>query len=125
VRVRAISCGSTTIVTPDIYAEVEQNVAESTFKSDIKAILIRQKKVCVALVNKVFVLSFSTLEVEYVFETCENDDGLLSINNDPLNLIMAIPGKTAGEAILCNFGRNTETSIKAHKSSIEVILTKF
>lgn len=103
-----------------LISEAEENVAESTFKSDIKALSIRQKKVCVALINKVFVLSFSALEVEYVFETCDNDDGLLSINNDPLNLIMAIPGKVAGEAILCNFGRNTETSIKAHRSSTNV-----
>lgn len=70
-----------------------------------------------ALVNKVFVLNFSTLDVEHVFETADNEDGLLSINNEPSNLIMAIPGKIAGEAVLCNFEHRTETSIKAHKSS--------
>ena len=69
--------------------------------------MIRQKKVCVALSNKVFVLNFSNLEVELVLETCDNDDGLMSINNDPLNLILAIPGKTLGYTILCNFAAKT------------------
>lgn len=99
------------------YAEERQNVAESTFKSDIHQVRIRQRKICVALSNKVFVLNFSNLEIEHVFETCDNDEGLLSINNEPSNLILAIPGKVAGYAVLCNFERNTETSIKAHKSS--------
>ena len=36
-------------------------MAESSFKSVIKALKIRQKKIVVALINKVFVLEFSTL----------------------------------------------------------------
>jgi WD40 repeat protein len=66
-------------------------------------------------------MNFANLDVEHVFETCDNDSGLMSINNDPSNFILAIPGKIVGYAILCNFERNTETSIKAHKTALSLL----
>lgn len=82
---------------------------------------IRQKKILIALVNKVFVLDFSTLENLYVFETAQNVDGLLSSNNDPLNFVLALPGQTNGSVVLCFFEKKKQLAIKAHQSAISLL----
>ena len=74
-----------------------------------------------ALINKVFVLNFSTLESLYVFETTQNIDGLLSCNNDPLNFVLALPGQTNGSVILCFFEKKKQLAIKAHQSAISLL----
>lgn len=82
---------------------------------------IRQKKILVALINKVFVLGFSTLENLHVFETAPNVDGLLSSNNDALNFILALPGQVNGSVILCFFESKKQLAIKAHQSAISLL----
>ena len=73
------------------------------------------------LINKVFVLDFSTLETIHVFETAPNQDGLISLNNDINNFVMALPGPNAGGVVLCFFEKKKQLAIKAHQSAISLL----
>ena len=68
-----------------------------SFQSKIMQVRIRQNKVIVALKNKVFVVDLFTMEIDHIIETFSFEEeeryNAISLSNDPMNLILAAPGK--------------------------------
>ena len=64
------------------------------------------------------------MEIEHIIATFKFEESerynIVSLSNDPKNLILAAPGLENGEVLLVYFNRLTERRVKAHQSSTEI-----
>lgn len=67
---------------------------------------IRLKKMVVALTNKVYLIDFFTLEILHVIPTFkfpeEEPYNLISMSNNPENLLLACPTNEVGYVLVVN-----------------------
>ena len=86
-------------------------MADLSFKSSIKSVCIRQNKIVVALYNKVFIVDLFTMQIEHAIETFKFEENekynMISLSNNPDNLILAAPGIENGHLLLVYFNRLT------------------
>jgi WD40 repeat protein len=92
-----------------------------TFESNILAVKIRLKKMVVALTNRVYLIDFFSLEVLHIIPTFrfpeEEPYNLISMSNDPDNMLMACPTVELGHVLLVNVDTEKQRRIRAHQSS--------
>ena len=78
-----------------------------------------------ALYNKVFIVDLFTMQIEHAIETFKYEEtekyNIVSLSNDPNNLILAAPGVDNGHVLLVYFNRLTERIIKAHQSILSAV----
>ena len=91
-----------------------------SFKSEVKALKIRQGIIVVQLSNKVFLVDLFKMEIIHIIPTFSFDDteafNTISLSNDPQNLILAVPGAEVGQILLVYLNTRTERIVKAHNS---------
>ena len=82
-----------------------------SFQSNIMQVRIRQKKIIVALRNKVFVVDLFSMEIEHIIQTFSFEENerynIISLSNDPENTILAAPGPENGHVLLVYFNKLT------------------
>ncbi|KAG0370966.1 WD40-repeat-containing domain protein [Gamsiella multidivaricata] len=72
-------------------------VIELEFRSEVKAVKLRRDKFVVVLVNKVIVYTFSLMPTKlHVFETVDNDRGLVALSSSDKHAILIFPGRQSG-----------------------------
>lgn len=86
---------------------------------------IRLKKMVVALTNKVYLIDFLTLEILHVIPTYkfpeEEPYNLISMSNNPENLLLACPTNEVGYVLLVNVEEEKQRRIRAHQSSSSLL----
>ncbi|KAF9296453.1 WD repeat domain phosphoinositide-interacting protein 3, partial [Mortierella antarctica] len=77
--------------------ERNRGVIELEFRSEVKAVRLRRDKFVVVLVNKVIVYSFNLQPTKlHVFETVDNDRGLVALSSSDKHAILIFPGRQSG-----------------------------
>ncbi|KAF9166229.1 WD repeat domain phosphoinositide-interacting protein 3 [Mortierella sp. AD010] len=77
--------------------ERNRGVIELEFRSEVKAVRLRRDKFVVVLINKVIVYTFSLKPTKlHVFETVDNDRGLVALSSSDKNAILIFPGRQSG-----------------------------
>ncbi|TPX32908.1 hypothetical protein SmJEL517_g04064 [Synchytrium microbalum] len=114
----------------------EKMVIEMEFLSQVKAVKLRRDRIIVALLNKVFVYTFSAKPQRlYTFETVDNDLGLLAVTPSPFSpplsstsntskipytALLAFPGRTKGQIQLVDLRVSSSSAISATPSSTNI-----
>ncbi|KAJ3125951.1 WD repeat domain phosphoinositide-interacting protein 3 [Nowakowskiella sp. JEL0407] len=81
----------------------KKTIFELEFRSVVKAVRLRRERIIVVLSNKVYIYSFSSQPQRlFVFETCENDRGLVGLSTSPttpthMTATLAFPARTPGQ----------------------------
>ncbi|KAF9922194.1 WD repeat domain phosphoinositide-interacting protein 3 [Modicella reniformis] len=74
-----------------------KDVIEQEFRSEIKAVKLRRDKFVVVLVNKVIVYTFGLSPIQlHVFETVDNDRGLVALSSSDKHAMLIFPGRQSG-----------------------------
>ncbi|KAG0261679.1 WD repeat domain phosphoinositide-interacting protein 3 [Mortierella polycephala] len=74
-----------------------RGVIELEFRSEVKAVKLRRDKFVVVLANKVIVYTFSLQPTKlHVFETVDNDRGLVALSWSDKHAILIFPGRQIG-----------------------------
>ncbi|KAG0237561.1 WD repeat domain phosphoinositide-interacting protein 3 [Actinomortierella wolfii] len=77
--------------------ERNKGVIELEFRSEVKAVKLRRDKFVVVLANKVIVYSFTMMPTKlHVFETVDNDRGLVALSSADDQAILVFPGRQSG-----------------------------
>lgn len=77
----------------------------------------------VALSNKIFLLDFFSLEVQYVLPTLTFPESepynLISMNNDISNMVLCCPSLDLGQMLIVHLEDERQRHVLAHQSSIK------
>ncbi|KAF9135239.1 WD repeat domain phosphoinositide-interacting protein 3 [Mortierella sp. 14UC] len=96
--------------------ERNRGVIELEFRSEVKAVRLRRDKFVVVLVNKVIVYTFSLQPTKlHVFETVDNDRGLVALSSSDKHAILIFPGRQSGHIQIVDL--NSVVSTTAVSSS--------
>ncbi|KAF9957246.1 WD repeat domain phosphoinositide-interacting protein 3 [Mortierella alpina] len=77
--------------------ERNRGVIELEFRSEVKAVKLRRDKFVVVLANKVIVYTFNMMPTKlHVFETVDNDRGLVALSWSDKHAILIFPGRQSG-----------------------------
>ncbi|KAG0045278.1 WD repeat domain phosphoinositide-interacting protein 3 [Gryganskiella cystojenkinii] len=77
--------------------ERNRGVIELEFRSEVKAVRLRRDKFVVVLSNKVIVYTFNLQPTKlHVFETVDNDRGLVALSSSDKHAILIFPGRQSG-----------------------------
>lgn len=94
-------------------------LAEIIFRTDIKNVRVKRDRILVALECKVYMYSFSDLQLVFQAETTPNPKGLLCLCPDPEKDILAFPGLKSGYVNLRNCGKSI--FVRAHDNALSCI----
>ncbi|KAG0230370.1 WD repeat domain phosphoinositide-interacting protein 3 [Mortierella sp. GBA43] len=74
-----------------------RSVVELAFRSEVKAVRLRRDRLVVVLANKVIVYSFGLNPTrQHVFETVDNDRGLVALSSAEKQAMLIFPGRQSG-----------------------------
>ncbi|KAF8980819.1 WD repeat domain phosphoinositide-interacting protein 3 [Entomortierella lignicola] len=91
--------------------ERNNEVTELEFRSEVKAVKLRRDKIVVVLINKVIVYSFSLKPTKlHVFETVDNDRGLVALSSSDKDAILIFPGRQSGHIQIVDLNSVTPTT---------------
>lgn len=68
----------------------------------------------VVLENRTYIYNFDELRLIDAIETCSNLKGLVALNPDPENTVLATPDQTKGNVRVNNYEKNKSIKIPAH-----------
>ncbi|KAF9970805.1 WD repeat domain phosphoinositide-interacting protein 3 [Actinomortierella ambigua] len=91
--------------------ERNKGVIELEFRSEVKAVKLRRDKFVVVLANKVIVYSFTMMPTKlHVFETVDNDRGLVALSSTDDQSILVFPGRQSGHIQIVDLNSVTPTT---------------
>lgn len=93
-------------------------IAQLSFKTDVKNVMLTRERVVVTLVKKVFVYNFDDLKLLEQIDTVDNYDGISDISVRSPHTV-ACPGLEVGAVIVSHYDINDLKSIKAHNNKIQ------
>ncbi|KAI1315311.1 WD repeat domain phosphoinositide-interacting protein 3 [Mortierella claussenii] len=94
-----------------------RGVIELEFRSEVKAVRLRREKFVVVLNNKVIVYSFDRNPTKlHVFETVDNDRGLVALSSSEKHAILIFPGRQSGHIQIVDL--NSVVSTTAVSASV-------
>lgn len=79
---------------------------------------MRKEKIVVVLENKIYVYKFADLKLVESIDTCSNVSGLVALNTDGNNEVLATPDKESGHVRIALYHKNKNHIIKAHENTI-------
>ncbi|KAK3842092.1 MAG: WD40-repeat-containing domain protein [Linnemannia gamsii] len=89
--------------------ERNRGVIELEFRSEVKAVRLRRDKFVVVLVNKVIVYTFNLQPTKlHVFETVDNDRGLVALSSSDKHAILIFPGRQSGHIQIVDLNSDTK-----------------
>jgi len=96
-------------------------IGELSFRSQVKAVRMRKEKVVVVLENRIYVYKFVDLKLVDAIDTCINTRGLVALNPETANEVLATPDKEVGHVRLTLYRKNKNHVIKAHENHISAL----
>lgn len=72
----------------------------------------------VVLENRTYIYNFDELRLIDAIETCSNLKGLVALNPDPENTVLATPDQTKGNVRVNNYEKNKSIKIPAHQAAL-------
>lgn len=81
-------------------------IGELSFKTNVKAVKLTKDKIVVVLDNRTYIYNFDDLRLIDAIETCNNTKGLVALNPDPENAVLATPDKTLGNVRVNAYEKN-------------------
>jgi len=81
----------------------QQPIGELSFRTQVKNVKMRLEKICVVLDSKIYVYNFEDLTLVEAIDTCPNPRGLIALNPDTANQVLACPSKDIGHATIKNY----------------------
>mgnify|MGYP007026641219 FL=1 len=76
--------------------------------------IIRFYRIVVVLEQRTYIYNFDDLRLIDAIETCPNTKGLVALNPDPDNAVLATPDKTVGNVRVNAYEKNKSIQIPAH-----------
>ena len=93
---------------------VSGKVGELSFKTYVKAVRLTKDKVVVVVETRVYTYDFDDLSLIDTIDTCSNPQGLVALNPDPENPVLAVPDKDEGLVYVKFYESMTGMKINAH-----------
>ena len=81
-------------------------IGELSFKTNVKAVKLTKDKIVVVLDNRTYIYNFDDLRLIDAIETCNNTKGLVALNPDPENAVLATPDKVLGNVRVNAYEKN-------------------
>ena len=102
----------------------KKSLSELKFSQNILNIKLRKDKIVVICIDKIYVFSLSSFESIDIIETGENIHGVIGINYNIDNTIIAYPDKKKGKIKIKNYEKTTNILVDAHEKLIgNIVLT--
>ncbi|XP_038980399.1 autophagy-related protein 18c-like [Phoenix dactylifera] len=96
-------------------------IGEFAFRSDVRAVKLRQDLIVVVLEHKIYVYKFLDLKLLHQIETLANPRGLCCLSHHSNTSVLACPGLHRGQVRVEHFGLKVTKFISAHDSHIACI----
>ena len=93
---------------------VSGKVGELSFKTYVKAVRLTKDKVVVVVETRVYTYDFDDLSLIDTIDTCANPQGLVALNPDHENPVLAVPDKDEGLVYVKFYESMTGMKINAH-----------
>lgn len=93
-------------------------IGELSFRSEVKAVRLRNDRIVVVLAQKIHVYRFQDFRVLHTIETYPNDKGLCQVSQVSGNMVLVCLGLRKGEVRIEHYGLRKTKFIAAHDSSI-------
>lgn len=100
-------------------------IGELSFKTNVKAVKLTKDKIVVVLDNRTYIYNFDDLRLIDAIETCLNTKGLVALNPDPENAVLATPDKTPGNVRVNAYEKNKSIQIPAHQNALSAMCLNF
>lgn len=100
---------------------VQGKVGELSFKTYVKAVRLTKDKVVVVVETRVYTYNFDDLSLIDTIDTCSNPQGLVALNPDPENPVLAVPDKDEGLVHVKFYETMTGMKINAHQMAISAL----
>ena len=100
-------------------------IGELSFKTNVKAVKLTKDKIVVVLDNRTYIYNFDDLRLIDAIETCTNTRGLVALNPDPENAVLATPDKVPGHVRVNAYEKNKSIQIPAHQNPLAAICLNF
>lgn len=71
-------------------------IGELSFKTYVRAVKLTKDKIVVVLETRTYIYNFDDLRLIDAIETCHNPKGLVALNPNPDNTVLATPDPTKG-----------------------------
>ena len=102
----------------------KKSLSELKFSQNILNLKLRKDKIVVICLDKIYVFSLSSFESIDIIETGENTHGVIGINYNMENTIIAYPDKKKGKIKIKNYEKTTNILVDAHEKLIgNIVLT--
>ena len=102
----------------------KKSLSELKFSQNVLNIKLRKDKIVVICLDKIYVFNLSSFESIDIIETGENIHGVIGINYNIDNTIIAYPDKKKGKIKIKNYEKTTNISVDAHEKIIgNIVLT--
>jgi len=90
-------------------------------KSRKKNIKLKKNKLFVVCEKKIFAFSLNNFKLIDSIETLENQKGIIAVNGNPKNDIIAYPDKSKGYVVIKDYDTSDSTTICAHEAGLAFI----
>ena len=95
---------------------------EFKFTSNIKNIKLKKDKIFIVCEQKIYVYSLDKdYKIIEIIETCDNVKGVIGINSEALNTIIAYPVNPIGFVMIKNYEKSKSLTIKPYDNNISYI----
>ncbi|WOK93709.1 hypothetical protein Cni_G02409 [Canna indica] len=93
-------------------------IGEFAFRSNVRAVKLRQDRVVIVLEHKIYVYDFTDLKLVHLIETLSNPKGLCCLSHHSTISVLACPGLHRGEIRVEHYGLKIKKNFRAHDSQI-------
>ena len=102
----------------------KKSLSELKFSQNILNIKLRKDKIVVICLDKIYIFSLSSFQSLDIIETGENTHGVIGINYNIENTIIAYPDRKKGRIKIKNYEKKNNITIDAHEKTIgNIVLT--
>jgi len=96
----------------------KKSLSELKFSQTILNLKLRKDKIVVICIDKIYLFSLSSFQSIDIIETGENTHGVIGINYNIDNTIIAYPDKKKGKIKIKNYEKSNNILIDAHEKTI-------
>jgi len=100
----------------------KKSLSELKFSQDVLNLKLRKDKIVIVCQEKIYIFNLNSFQSIDIIETGENIHGVIGINYDINNTIIAYPDKKKGKIKIKNYEKETNIVIDAHEKTIGIIL---
>ena len=96
-------------------------IGELSFKMTVRAVKLTKDKIVVVLEHRTYIYNFEDVRLIDAVETCQNLRGLVAINPDQENTVLATPDVQKGYVRLNVYEKNKCLKIPAHQAALSAM----